>query len=87
MRILRVACGGHTLTLGAGGELYAWGNGKHGQLGHGTLAHLTLPTPLDALRGKRLLFAACGSAHNILLTLDDGASPGYESATTADSFY
>ena len=41
----------------------------------------------DALRGKRLLFAACGSAHNILLTLDDAGSPGYESATTADSFY
>ncbi len=139
VRVLRVACGGHTLALGAGGELYAWGNGKHGQLGHGghraeaspkrvaalrkqrvvgvaagdfhslaltadlrvftfgsgafgelghgTLAHLTLPTPLDALRGKRLLFAACGSAHNILLTLDDAGSPGYESATTADSFY
>ena len=31
---VRVVCGGHTCVLGAHGELFTFGNGKHGQLGH-----------------------------------------------------
>ena len=62
-------CGGHTLVLGAHGELYSFGNGKQGQLGHGSFEHAPTPTPVQELAtmGVTIAAAACGLAHTALL--------------------
>ena len=34
--LVQITCGwSHTVALTDGGELYTWGNGDHGKLGHG----------------------------------------------------
>ena len=39
-----VACGsGHSAAITSNGELYTWGQGEHGRLGHGDLLNQTKP--------------------------------------------
>ena len=39
-RIVQVSCavgdGGHVLAVAASGEVFSWGDGEHGKLGHGS---------------------------------------------------
>ena len=71
VEIVRIATGGHTCALGARGELYTFGNGKHGQLGHGEGRAESAPRRVMALRGVRVLGIACGDFHTLALA-DDG---------------
>jgi len=66
--VLRVACGSHTLALAEGGEIYAWGNGKHGQLGLGARHPELSPRRVDALAAQRVIGIACGDFHSLALT-------------------
>ena len=39
-----IACGsGHSSAITTNGELYTWGQGDHGRLGHGDTAHQSKP--------------------------------------------
>jgi 5,10-methenyltetrahydrofolate synthetase len=43
-KIIQIACGSeHSLAVTAGGDLYSWGWGEHGNLGHGTTTNEYLP--------------------------------------------
>jgi myosin heavy subunit/alpha-tubulin suppressor-like RCC1 family protein len=49
-RLEYVACGAtHTIALDSAGELYAWGWGDRGQLGHGSWANELRPRKLETL--------------------------------------
>ncbi|XP_042659893.1 RCC1 domain-containing protein 1 isoform X4 [Tyto alba] len=54
----------HALVLGAHGELYAWGGGRHGQLGHGTLESEAQPRLVEALAGVPMRAVAAGGWHS-----------------------
>ena len=69
---VRVACGGHTCVLSSHGELYTFGNGKHGQLGHGEQHAGPTPRRVGGLRHVKVLGIACGDFHTLALA-DDGA--------------
>ena len=69
--IVRVACGGHALRAERAGELFTFGNGKHGQLGHGEPRPDALPRRVSRLRHLRVLGIACGDFHSLALA-DDG---------------
>lgn len=71
IEIVRVACGGHTCALGSHGELFTFGNGKHGQLGHGEQRAEPTPRQVQALRHTRVLGIAAGDFHTLALA-DDG---------------
>ena len=71
IEVVRIACGGHTCVLGAQGELFTFGNGKHGQLGHGERRAEASPRRVQALRHARVLGIACGDFHTLALA-DDG---------------
>jgi alpha-tubulin suppressor-like RCC1 family protein len=44
-RIIQIACGSeHSMAVTSGGDLYSWGWGEHGNLGHGTTKNQRLPT-------------------------------------------
>ena len=47
------------------GELFTWGMGRHGQLGHGDFNHQLAPRRVDALRGERVLAVSIGQSHTI----------------------
>ncbi|KAM6257019.1 RCC1 domain-containing protein 1 [Porphyrio hochstetteri] len=54
----------HVLALGSAGETYAWGGGRHGQLGHGTLESALQPRLVEALAGVPMRALAAGGWHS-----------------------
>ncbi|CAN0153976.1 unnamed protein product [Discosporangium mesarthrocarpum] len=54
--VVQVACGsGHTVVLSVDGEVYTWGRGDDGRLGHGDNGWKYVPRLVEGLRGKRIV--------------------------------
>eukprot|EP00698_Gefionella_okellyi_P005691 TRINITY_DN15158_c0_g1_i1.p1 TRINITY_DN15158_c0_g1~~TRINITY_DN15158_c0_g1_i1.p1 ORF type:complete len:374 (+),score=45.87 TRINITY_DN15158_c0_g1_i1:36-1157(+) len=67
--IVDVACGGqHTVALSSNGQVWSWGLGEYGQLGHGGTASKYIPTRISALDSRQVVQLACGWAHSVALT-------------------
>jgi len=59
-----VACGsGHTVVLSCSGDVYTWGRGDDGRLGHGDAGWKYVPRPAVALAGQGVAGVTCGSYH------------------------
>ncbi|CAI9785230.1 unnamed protein product [Fraxinus pennsylvanica] len=57
-----IACGSHHVAvLTSKAEVYTWGKGSDGQLGHGDNDDRDTPTLVDFLKDKRAKSVACGS--------------------------
>eukprot|EP00753_Platysulcus_tardus_P001036 PLAT10983.1.p1 GENE.PLAT10983.1~~PLAT10983.1.p1 ORF type:complete len:1007 (+),score=498.63 PLAT10983.1:33-3023(+) len=69
----------HSAAITESGDVYTWGRGLEGQLGHGPLAVLPTPRFLAAFHGRRMLKVACGDAHTLFLG-EDGQLHGCGSA-------
>ncbi|XP_037504752.1 RCC1 and BTB domain-containing protein 1 isoform X2 [Rhipicephalus sanguineus] len=68
-RVRHVSCGhGHQLALTVDGQLLSWGNGGHGQLGHGGLECVQSPRLIEPLAGVVLVGAAAGGWHSAALS-------------------
>ncbi|XP_073798700.1 RCC1 domain-containing protein 1 isoform X1 [Danio rerio] len=62
--ISRISCGSrHTAAVTSAGDLYTWGWGQYGQLGHGTEHSTDEPTPVDYFSSHSLSVkdVVCGS--------------------------
>jgi alpha-tubulin suppressor-like RCC1 family protein len=68
--VLQVAAGvHHSMAKTASGELYAWGAGIRGQLGHGDKENLAVPRVVDGIKGA--VVGMCGGfSHSIVTTID-----------------
>ncbi|KAH3744576.1 ADPribosylation factor subfamily protein [Pelomyxa schiedti] len=72
VRITFVAAGGkHSLAVSDTGQLYSWGSGIQGQLGHGDECSHATPQVVSYFNGTRLTRVACGDKHS-LVTTDTG---------------
>ncbi|CAB0009589.1 unnamed protein product [Nesidiocoris tenuis] len=60
--------GKHCLALSAEGDVYSWGEGEDGQLGHGNKSMCDRPCIIESLRGKNVVDIACGGAHSAAIT-------------------
>lgn len=60
--------GKHCLALTADGEVYSWGEGEDGKLGHGNRISYDRPKLIEALSGVGVVDIACGSAHSSCIT-------------------
>ncbi|KAJ8028688.1 E3 ubiquitin-protein ligase HERC2 [Holothuria leucospilota] len=72
--IVDIACGGaHSAAITSSGELYSWGKGRYGRLGHGDSDDQLRPKLVEALKGFRVIDVACGSgdAQTVCITDDD----------------
>lgn len=72
-RIRDIACGsGHSAAIASNGELYTWGLGEYGRLGHGDTSTQMKPKLVQALSGQRVIQVACGSrdAQTMALTAE-----------------
>jgi len=75
-QIVQITCGStYTSARTANGELYSWGRGNYGRLGHGSSEDHCVPGLIKALKGHRIIDVACGSgdAHTIAVS-DTGKS-------------
>ncbi|WCJ25129.1 Regulator of chromosome condensation (RCC1) family with FYVE zinc finger domain [Euphorbia peplus] len=62
--ISKVACGEwHTAVISAAGQMYTYGDGTFGALGHGDLRSIFLPKEVDSLKGLCVKTVACGTWH------------------------
>jgi alpha-tubulin suppressor-like RCC1 family protein len=71
-----IACGtNHNLVIGVDGEIYSFGCGSDGRLGHPESdAHIYLyregfPRAIDTLKGQQVIQASAAQYHNICLVV------------------
>lgn len=69
--IIQITCGDyHSLALSKGGELFAWGQNIHGQLGVGIiLPSIQTPQIVEQLSGVPLAQISAGKAHSMALSI------------------
>jgi E3 ubiquitin-protein ligase HERC2 len=60
--------GKHALALSSDGEVFSFGEGEDGKLGHGNRDSYDRPKLIEALSGIGVLDIACGSAHSACIT-------------------
>ncbi|KAG5403424.1 hypothetical protein IGI04_009543 [Brassica rapa subsp. trilocularis] len=70
-----IACGAyHVAVLTAKTEVYTWGKGSNGRLGHGDVDDRNSPTLVESLRDKQVKSIACGSNFTAAVCLHKWAS-------------
>ncbi|CAK4071729.1 unnamed protein product [Aphanomyces euteiches] len=77
-QIAAIACGaGHSLAVSCRGDVFSWGIGKQGQLGHGDACESELePRLIQALAALEVTSVACGIAHSVFLLRGDRSLHG-----------
>ncbi|XP_062095114.1 ultraviolet-B receptor UVR8 isoform X1 [Humulus lupulus] len=72
LEISSVTCGAdHTTAYSERHmEVYSWGWGDFGRLGHGNSSDLFTPQPIKALHGMRITQIACGDSHCLAVTME-----------------
>ncbi|KAI4385198.1 hypothetical protein MLD38_003251 [Melastoma candidum] len=70
--VVSVICGAdHTIALSESrSEVYSWGWGDFGRLGHGNSSDVFTPQPVKALHGVRIKQIACGDSHCLAVNMD-----------------
>ena len=58
----------HTVVWTEGGEVYAFGQGDDGRLGHGDEETELVPMAVEALSGQKVVGAAAGGTHKLMWT-------------------
>ncbi|EGZ21176.1 hypothetical protein PHYSODRAFT_490104 [Phytophthora sojae] len=73
-RIVQVACGAsHSFALAEDGDVFSWGVGRSGALGHGlnaveqTFDSVSSPMEVLTLKGRRVVQISCGEVHSAAL--------------------
>jgi len=68
-KVTDIACGKeHCMLLTEHGQVYSWGGGTRGQLGHGTLASEETPRLIMALDGMRVRKISAGGWHSAVIS-------------------
>jgi alpha-tubulin suppressor-like RCC1 family protein len=58
----------HSLVLTESGEVYSFGEGQYGSLGHGDEEQQLVPKLIEMMRGKKVVQVSAGGLHNLVLT-------------------
>ncbi|KAJ4974536.1 hypothetical protein NE237_007710 [Protea cynaroides] len=70
-----IACGSyHVAVLTSKPEVYTWGKGANGRLGHGDNDDRNTPTLVEALKDKQVKSVVCGSSFTAVICLHKSVS-------------
>ncbi|XP_073059535.1 PH, RCC1 and FYVE domains-containing protein 1-like isoform X2 [Primulina eburnea] len=79
-----IACGAyHVAVLTSKNEVYAWGKGANGRLGHGDVEDRKKPVLVEALKDRHVKFLACGSNYTAAICLHKWVSSVEQSQCSA----
>ncbi|KAL2325740.1 hypothetical protein Fmac_024798 [Flemingia macrophylla] len=79
-----ISCGAHHVAvLTSRSELYTWGRGSNGRLGHGDTEDLKTPTLVEALRDRHIKSISCGSTFTSCICLHKWVS-GIDQSVCSD---
>lgn len=67
---IKLACGStHAVLVTRQGQVFSWGDGSGGKLGHGLDADISRPKLIDALSGFNVVSVDCGEYHTCAVTV------------------
>ncbi|XP_061358439.1 PH, RCC1 and FYVE domains-containing protein 1-like isoform X2 [Gastrolobium bilobum] len=79
-----IACGSyHVAVLTSKNEVYTWGKGANGRLGHGDIEDRKTPTLVEALKDRHVKYIACGSCYSAAVCLHKWVSGAEQSQCSA----
>jgi len=79
-----IACGAyHVAVLTCKNEVYTWGKGANGRLGHGDVEDRKTPTLVEALKDRHVKYIACGSNYSAAICLHKWVSGAEQSQCSA----
>lgn len=82
--IEEIACGAyHVAVLTSKNEVYTWGKGANGRLGHGDIEDRKAPTLVEALKDRHVKFISCGSNYTSAICLHKWVSGAEQSQCSA----
>ncbi|PIK33655.1 putative E3 ubiquitin-protein ligase HERC2, partial [Apostichopus japonicus] len=68
--VTSISCGaGYSAVITSNGQLYTWGKGLYGRLGHGTSDDQPKPKLVEGLQGEQVQQVACGGINGQTLAL------------------
>ena len=67
--IVDMCAGGHCIALASNGDVFTWGRGEGGPLGHGNSSNVEIPTLVSQLQGRGIKQVAAGSQHSVAWTI------------------
>ncbi|KAK4745179.1 hypothetical protein SAY87_011491 [Trapa incisa] len=79
-----ISCGSyHVAVLTSRNEVYTWGKGANGRLGHGDVKDRKTPTLVEALKDKHVKYIACGSNYSAAICLHKWVAGAEQSQCSA----
>ncbi|CAL5384485.1 unnamed protein product [Camellia sinensis] len=73
----------HVAVLTSKNEVYTWGKGANGRLGHGDIEDRKTPMLVEALKDRHVKFIACGSNYTAAICLHKWVSGAEQSQCSA----
>ncbi|KAG8370436.1 hypothetical protein BUALT_Bualt14G0116600 [Buddleja alternifolia] len=79
----QITCGAHHVAvLTTRSEVYTWGRGANGRLGHGDVEERNVPTLVEALKDRHVRNLACGSNYTACICIHKWVSGADQSVCT-----
>lgn len=70
--IIRISAGGrHNLAIDSNFNLYSWGSGKNGRLGHDNEKDQNYPKAIESISNSKIIFCSAGDTYSCAITQDN----------------